>query len=62
VKLTRIAHGNCLQGDCPGVYVTDDGSIAVQGPTIDRDTPIGEAIVAIPVELFEEAVRALGRK
>jgi len=61
MELTRIADGNCKDGDCPTVYRTDRGTIAVQGYRLDRMTPAGEAIVEIPAELLAEAVRALGR-
>lgn len=61
MELTKIADGNCKDGDCPAVYRTDRGTIAVQGDQISRPTPDGEAIVEIPVELLREAARALGR-
>ena len=61
MELTRIARANCKDGDCPTVYTTDQGTIAVQGYRLDHVTPDGEAIVEIPAELLSEAVRALGR-
>lgn len=60
MELTRIA-GNCKDGDCPTVYRTDRGTLAVQGYQIAHATPAAEAVVEIPAELLMEAARALGR-
>lgn len=70
IKLHMIAGGpcrssdepdDCGNGDCPTVYGTDHpGTIAVQGYTVDRETPEGESIVTIPEKVLKEAVRALG--
>lgn len=60
MELTKIADGNCKDGDCPTVYRTDRGTIGVQGYLLDRATPDGEALVEIPAELLLEAARALG--
>jgi len=61
MELTKIASDdNCKDGDCPTVYRTDQGTIAVQGDRLNRPTPSHEAIVEISVELLREAVRALG--
>jgi hypothetical protein len=61
VKLTKIAgDANCRSGDCPTVYRTDRGTIAVQGERLALPTPGHEAIVEIPLDLLTEAVRALG--
>jgi len=61
MELTKIAGANCKDGDCPTVYTTDRGTVAVQGYKVVHATPDGEAIVEIPTELLTEAVRALGR-
>jgi hypothetical protein len=67
MELTRIAGtcdeggDDCGQGDCPTVYTTDRGTIAVQGYTVTRRVPDGEAVVEIPREILLEAARALGR-
>jgi hypothetical protein len=61
MELTKIADANCKDGDCPAVYRTDRGTIAVQGYRLDHATPEAEAVVEIPAELLAEAVRALGR-
>lgn len=59
MKLTKIA-GDCGGKDCPTIYHTDRGTIAVQGFTVDRATPDGEAVVEIPNDLLMEAARAIG--
>jgi hypothetical protein len=60
-ELTKIAgDDNCRNGDCPTVYRTDRGTIAVQGERLAHPTPDHEAIVEIPLDLLKEAVRALG--
>ena len=60
VELTRIA-GTCTRDDCPTVYRTERGTIAVQGTHLtNQETPDGEAIVEIPESLLVEALRALG--
>ncbi|WP_280361302.1 hypothetical protein [Nocardia wallacei] len=60
MELTMIAGGNCGRDDCPTVFTTDTGGIAVQGYIVDKATPAGEAIVEIPMDVLREAVRALG--
>ncbi|MFF9643830.1 hypothetical protein [Kitasatospora aureofaciens] len=73
VKLTVIAGGpcgttddgngngnGCGNGDCPTVYVTDRGTVAVQGYDVDHSTPAGESVVEIPEAVLKEAVRVLG--
>jgi hypothetical protein len=60
VDLTKIAEANCKDGDCPAVYRTGRGTIAVQGYRLNHSAPDGEAVVEIPAELLTEAVRALG--
>lgn len=59
MELTMIA-GDCKDGDCPAVYRTDRGTIAVQGGRLAVPAPDGEAIVEIPARLLAEAARALG--
>lgn len=60
MKLTKIAGDDCKDGDCPTVYRTDRGTIAVQGDRLAHPAPDHEAIVEIPVDLLRDAVRALG--
>lgn len=60
MTLTRIAGGSCGRDDCPTVFATDRGTLAIQGGLIDRQAPEGEAVVEIPETVLREAVRALG--
>jgi hypothetical protein len=60
MEYTQIAGGECGRDDCPTVFVTDRGTIAVQGYTLDKASPEGESVVEIPREVLEEAFRALG--
>jgi hypothetical protein len=61
VELTRISGGDCGSDDCPTIFTTDKDTIAVQGCIVDKETPVGEAVVEIPITVFQEAARALGR-
>ena len=58
--LTRIAGGDCGRDDCPAVFTTGRGTVAIQGYAIDRTTPAGESIVEVPLDVLKEAVSALG--
>jgi hypothetical protein len=60
VELTWIAGDSCGRDDCPAVFTTDRGTLAIQGRTVDRKTSNGESVVEIPLDLLREAVRALG--
>lgn len=64
VGLTRLTGGFgpvCDDDDCPNVYLSDSGSIVVQGDTyIGFTPPLGEALVEIPPHVLREAFRALG--
>jgi len=58
VKLTRLV-GSCEDGECPTLYTTDRGTLAVQGEHITdpgRDLPAHEAMVEIPMELIRKAI------
>lgn len=53
--------GNC-DGirDCPHIWLTQEGTIAVQGTLRgDGRPPTGEAIVEVPFEMLMEVARAL---
>jgi hypothetical protein len=58
--LTRIVGGDCGRDDCPTVFTTDRGTVAIQGYDIDKPTPAGESVVEIPLDVLKEAVSALG--
>jgi len=60
VELTQIAGGNCGMGDCPAVFITGRDTLAVQGDFVNKETPKGEGIVELPMDVLKEAVRALG--
>jgi len=59
-RLIRIAGGDCGRDDCPTVFTTDRGTVAIQGYDVDKKTSAGESVVEIPVGVLKEAVRALG--
>lgn len=65
MKLTKIASPpDCGSDDCPAVYVTDSGTIVVQGDAVTvaeglRFGP-GEQAVEISADMLREALRALG--
>jgi hypothetical protein len=61
MELTQIAGGDCGRDDCPTIFTTDRGTLVVQGYIVNRTTPDGEAVVEIPLSVFEDAARALGR-
>ena len=58
--LTRIAGGDCGRDDCPAVFTTDRGTVAVQGYDIGKPAPAGESVVEIPLDVLKEAMLALG--
>lgn len=61
MELTRISGGDCGRNDCPTVFLSDRGSVVVQGYRVDVPVPDGEATVEIPMAVFEEALHAFGR-
>ncbi|MFE2549264.1 hypothetical protein ACFXGI_12035 [Streptomyces sp. NPDC059355] len=59
MKLTRLV-GECDEGECPTVYVTDRGTLAIQGTTVadhGLEIPGHETLVEVPIELIRKAVR-----
>lgn len=60
VELTKIA-GECEKGTCATVSRTDRGTAAVQGYTLYAETPAGEGVLELPIEVLLEAARALLR-
>lgn len=59
MELTPISGGNCGRDDCPTIFTTDRGTLAVQGYVVHKPTADGEAVVEIPLVVFQDAVRAL---
>ena len=59
-KLAR-GEGGCEDGDCPTVYVTDRGTLVIQGYVLDPAAtqqltlPTGESAVEVPAELIVAA-------
>ncbi|QFZ17379.1 hypothetical protein [Saccharothrix syringae] len=65
MKLTLVAGNSpCDDRNCPTIYATDRGTIAVQGALVpdtgDVTPPDGEAVVEIPLDLLVAAARAVG--
>ncbi|GAA0459070.1 hypothetical protein ACFQ2B_22340 [Streptomyces stramineus] len=59
MKLTRLV-GECDEGECPTIYATDRGTLAIQGGRLAEhglDLPAHETLVEIPVELVRKAIR-----
>ncbi|MEU4119520.1 hypothetical protein AB0F71_34125 [Kitasatospora sp. NPDC028055] len=59
MKLTRLV-GSCDEGECPTLYLTDRGTLAVQGEHVTEHglrLPAHEKLVEIPVELIRKAIR-----
>nr|WP_237526163.1 hypothetical protein [Streptomyces sp. SID4913] len=57
--MTRLV-GQCDEGECPAIYATDRGTLAVQGSRLadhGLNVPVHEALVEIPVELIRKAMR-----
>jgi hypothetical protein len=48
----------CRDGTCPAIYRTEQGTIVVQGPTVDG-APEGEMRVEISADLLKEALERL---
>jgi hypothetical protein len=61
MKLTQIAGGDCGRDDCAGVFKTDRNTVAIRGDLFDMKAAPHEGVVEIPVPVFLEAARALGR-
>ncbi|MFE4971539.1 hypothetical protein ACFRAR_05405 [Kitasatospora sp. NPDC056651] len=60
-RLTGGDTGDCKDGDCPNVYVTDRGTLVFQGDRYaDLTVPTRENAVELPEDVVKEAVRALG--
>ncbi|MET8546321.1 hypothetical protein ABZW03_37715 [Kitasatospora sp. NPDC004799] len=60
-RLTGGSNGDCKEGDCPNVYVTDRGTLVFQGDQYAELTmPAHEGAVELPEHVVVEAIRALG--
>ncbi|MEW1614099.1 MULTISPECIES: hypothetical protein [unclassified Streptomyces] len=59
MKLTRLV-GECEDGDCPTVYATDRGTLAIQGDRVadhGLNLPAQETLVEIPIALIRKVIR-----
>jgi hypothetical protein len=54
----ELIAGACRDGTCPAIYRTDQGTIVVQGPTVDG-APEGEMRVEVSADLLKEALERL---
>jgi hypothetical protein len=61
MKLRRIA-GTCVDDDCPTVYLSDRGTVVVQGYKVSEGVKLAddEEAVEIPVDLLRRAIQGLG--
>jgi hypothetical protein len=59
----RLAVGGCEAGNCPTVYLTDRGTLVIQGYVLESGCtklltlPSGESAVEVPAALILEAAR-----
>jgi hypothetical protein len=64
LQVTLLAT-SCKNGDCPSVYLSDRGTLVIQGDAIAAANGMrlghGEQAVEVPMNIIEEALRALGR-
>jgi hypothetical protein len=54
----ELLAGACRDGTCPAVYLTEQGTLVVQGPPVDG-APEGEARVELSLELLKQALARL---
>jgi hypothetical protein len=64
VKLTKLSGPDCDNDDCPAVFISDRGTIVVQGDGVSHADGLrlgaGEQAVEISADLLREALNALG--
>jgi hypothetical protein len=62
VKVTRLAK-DCKDGECDTVYLSDRGTLVLQGVAVSFAEGMklgrGEQAVELPIQLVKEALRAL---
>jgi hypothetical protein len=54
----ELLAGACRDGTCPAVYLTEQGTLVVQGNPVDG-APAGEARVEVSPELLKQALARL---
>jgi len=58
MKLIQLT--GCSDGSCPGVYLTERGTVVVQGRVVpDEEVPAGEIMAELPASLIIEAAQKL---
>lgn len=64
MKVRKLTDPNCENGNCPTVYVSEEGTLVVQGDAVSHADGLtlgdGEQAVEISVQLLREALSALG--
>lgn len=62
MKVTKLA-GDCKEGECDTVYLSDRGTLVLQGVAVSAAEGLrlgrGERAVELPVHLVREALSAL---
>lgn len=65
MRLQKLAGTNCEVNECPTVYLSDRGTLVVQGDQVAEADGLtlgtGEQAVEIPLVLLREALSALGQ-
>ena len=54
----EVIAGGCVDGTCPTIYRTEQGTVVVQGQLVNYSDVVlgdGEALVEIPANLLKEA-------
>ena len=63
MKLRRLT-GECENGNCPTIYVSERGTLVVQGDAVSHadglELGVGEQAVEVSVQMLREALSALG--
>ncbi|MFB7127843.1 hypothetical protein [Kitasatospora sp. NPDC056273] len=60
-RLTGVGVGDCKEGDCPNVYLTDRGTLVFQGNQYaELAVLVHEGVVELPEHVVKEAIRVLG--
>ncbi len=64
MKLQKLTGPECENGNCPNVYISEQGTLVVQGDAVSHADGLtlgdGEQAVEISVQLLREALSALG--
>lgn len=56
MKLTRLV-GVCEDGDCPTVYTTDRGTLAIQGDDYSKSGALTPTVRSLPESLSPRTTR-----